>query len=197
MPRVPDAYIRARADEILAAATRCFARAGYRGVSMGDVATEAGLSVGALYRYFNGKEHLFSALAARARQGTCAARSAGTSPEQRLVAFIDGYFDALSDPGSRESLALDIRFRSEALDSDFIRKEIEAAYRERISVLQTILCEGGTRSAERFEAGALAIIGILNEAGLQHALGPGFNANALRAAAKTAAKALLRSEVDE
>ena len=48
-----------RLPEIIAAAVRVFTRDGYRATRMHDVATEAGLSEAALYRYVTGKEGLF------------------------------------------------------------------------------------------------------------------------------------------
>lgn len=48
--------------EILAAAGRVFAKAGYVTLRMGDVAREAGVSMGALYRYFRNKDDLFLSL---------------------------------------------------------------------------------------------------------------------------------------
>jgi AcrR family transcriptional regulator len=63
MPRVSEAHLAARRDQILEAATRCFARSGFHATSMQDVIGEAGLSVGAVYRYFRSKEELRRAIA--------------------------------------------------------------------------------------------------------------------------------------
>jgi AcrR family transcriptional regulator len=49
-------------DQLLAAASRVFARAGYHGASMSEIAAEAGFSKGALYWSFASKEELFFAL---------------------------------------------------------------------------------------------------------------------------------------
>lgn len=49
-------------ERLLDAAVCVFARRGYRGASMNEIATEAGLSKGALYWNFAGKEELFFAL---------------------------------------------------------------------------------------------------------------------------------------
>lgn len=49
-------------DKILEAARTVFARDGYVAMRMGDVAVEAGLSMGTLYRYFQDKEDLFAKL---------------------------------------------------------------------------------------------------------------------------------------
>lgn len=49
-------------DQLLAAASRVFARSGYHGASMNEIAAEAGFSKGALYWNFASKEDLFFAL---------------------------------------------------------------------------------------------------------------------------------------
>jgi AcrR family transcriptional regulator len=49
---------------ILEAARTVFGRDGYVAMRVGDVATEAGLSLGSLYRYFLNKEDLFACLIA-------------------------------------------------------------------------------------------------------------------------------------
>ncbi len=56
-----------RRDEILAAAERCFVRAGFHGASMQDICAEAGMSPGNLYRYFPSKEALVAGIAERDR----------------------------------------------------------------------------------------------------------------------------------
>ncbi|MEV6343565.1 TetR/AcrR family transcriptional regulator [Actinoplanes sp. NPDC051851] len=63
MPRVSEAHLAARRQQILDAAVRCFVRAGFHQTSMQDVIGEAGLSVGAFYRYFKSKNELIMAIA--------------------------------------------------------------------------------------------------------------------------------------
>src|SRR5215216_7206950 len=63
MPRVSQHHLDSRRQQILDAATRCFARNGFHATSMQDVLAEANLSAGALYRYFRGKEEIISAIA--------------------------------------------------------------------------------------------------------------------------------------
>lgn len=62
MPRLAAGTRSARRDQIIAAAMTCFARAGYHGTTMADVALQAGVSKGTPYLYFPGKEALFIAL---------------------------------------------------------------------------------------------------------------------------------------
>jgi TetR/AcrR family transcriptional repressor of uid operon len=45
---------------ILAAAERCFLRDGFRGASISDICTEAGISPGHLYHYFESKEAIIT-----------------------------------------------------------------------------------------------------------------------------------------
>ncbi|WP_162451747.1 TetR/AcrR family transcriptional regulator [Phytoactinopolyspora mesophila] len=63
MPRVTEAHLAARRQQILEAAWRCFARNGFHGTSMQDIFEESGLSAGAIYRYFPGKIDLVQATA--------------------------------------------------------------------------------------------------------------------------------------
>ncbi|MEU2248956.1 TetR/AcrR family transcriptional regulator [Streptomyces sp. NPDC019224] len=69
MARVSQAHLDARRRQILEGAARCFARDGFHGTSMQDVLKEAGLSAGAVYRYFEGKEDLIAAIATEAVDG--------------------------------------------------------------------------------------------------------------------------------
>ena len=52
-------------EHLLEAAGRVFARNGYHGASVDEVAEEAGYSTGALYSNFDGKEDLFLAVLQR------------------------------------------------------------------------------------------------------------------------------------
>jgi len=48
-------------DALLAAAARVFSRKGYEGATIADIASEAGVSSGAIYAHYDGKAELFSA----------------------------------------------------------------------------------------------------------------------------------------
>jgi TetR/AcrR family transcriptional regulator, repressor for uid operon len=54
-----------RRAQILDAALACFAKRGFHQASMHDISTEAGISVGLIYRYFENKEAVISAMADR------------------------------------------------------------------------------------------------------------------------------------
>jgi TetR/AcrR family transcriptional repressor of uid operon len=54
-----------RRTQILDAAMVCFAKRGFHQASMHDISAEAGISVGLIYRYFENKEAVISAMADR------------------------------------------------------------------------------------------------------------------------------------
>ncbi|WP_156689859.1 TetR/AcrR family transcriptional regulator [Mycobacterium sp. Marseille-P9652] len=64
MPKVSEEYRANRRAHILAAARRCFVRDGFHGTSMQDLVNEAGISSGAVYRYFPSKDAVIEAIAA-------------------------------------------------------------------------------------------------------------------------------------
>src|SRR2546423_2840553 len=57
-----------RRSQILEAGLVCFAKRGFHQTSMHDISAEAGISVGLIYRYFENKEAVISAMAARHKE---------------------------------------------------------------------------------------------------------------------------------
>lgn len=69
MPKVSQEHLDARRTQILDAATDCFAQQGFHATTMQDVLSRSGLSAGAVYRYFRGKNDLVAAVAERVLAG--------------------------------------------------------------------------------------------------------------------------------
>src|SRR3990170_6046836 len=67
MPKLKPDTQRARREHILDASERCFARAGFHRTTMHDICSEATISPGALYVYFNSKEELIAGITERDR----------------------------------------------------------------------------------------------------------------------------------
>ncbi len=91
----------ARREQILAAATTHFARRGYQGTDLQELADELGVGKGTLYRHFGSKEGLFLAAADRAIGGlfayvaeASAAVSDGLERIARAIRAYLAYFDA-------------------------------------------------------------------------------------------------------
>ncbi len=77
-----------RRTEILDAAERCFARAGFHRASMQDICGEAAMSPGNLYRYFASKEALIA--------GICERNRADAVESFSLVDSAPEFFDGLA-----------------------------------------------------------------------------------------------------
>ncbi len=67
MPKLTPETISERRRIILNAAEVCFARAGFHRTTMQDICSQAGISAGALYGYFESKEDLIAGIAERNR----------------------------------------------------------------------------------------------------------------------------------
>lgn len=63
MPKVSEEHREARREQIINAMLRCVAREGFHKTTMAAVIKESGLSAGAVYLYFKGKEDLIRAIA--------------------------------------------------------------------------------------------------------------------------------------
>ena len=114
-------------ERLLAGARSVFARAGFHGASVEEIASEAGFSTGALYSNFEGKEDLFLVLMEReiaehtreltqavGERGTVAERAAGGArvwmsmidrePEMLLL-FMEFWAYGVRDPNVRPKVA--------------------------------------------------------------------------------------------
>ena len=109
MPRVSAAHEQAVRTRIVAAAVRVFAEKGYHGATMQDVVRESGLSIGALYTYFKGKDELFLAACESTTgmgMGELATRvAAGRSTVERLAIAIGFFLDAVDEPNGGSGMA--------------------------------------------------------------------------------------------
>jgi AcrR family transcriptional regulator len=65
MPKVTEQHREARRGQIVDAALRCFAARGFQRTSMADIIAESGLSAGAIYGHFAGKQQIALAVAER------------------------------------------------------------------------------------------------------------------------------------
>ena len=76
MPKVAQAHLDARRQQILDAARARFARDGFARTSIADIVAESGLSIGAIYRYFTSKNEIVVAVCEQAGDALPAALTA-------------------------------------------------------------------------------------------------------------------------
>src|SRR3954471_14810988 len=88
---------------ILAAARRAFAKKGYAETSLEDIVGPARLTKGALYHHFSSKAAVFEALYVEMSQEllaqvSTALAAAGEDPWKQLLAALDAFFEASTEP---------------------------------------------------------------------------------------------------
>lgn len=98
-----------RRDQIVAAARACVVRHGFHAASMGQIAAEAHMSVGQIYRYFPSKEAIIHAIV----EDIVARRVAWMIDKDRQIDFAAhfahrGHVDASEDERSERVLLLEI-----------------------------------------------------------------------------------------
>ncbi|MFE3572592.1 TetR/AcrR family transcriptional regulator [Bacillus subtilis] len=137
------ARTRSRNQQLLSAAARLMEREGFSNVSMQALATEAGVSVGLIYRYFGGKHDLLLAtilgivddLATRI---PAAVLSAGPDPVERLAAGFRAYCEVVD---SNRHAAMVTYRESRSLD-DESRSKINRLEIETSEPLRVAICDG-------------------------------------------------------
>lgn len=135
MPKVSEEHLAARRRQILDAALACFSRTGFHQTSMQAIFAESGLSPGAVYRYFKGKEEIVQAIAMETLGGLAAALEAGPPgrPDELMGRMLD-MIEAVELRDQRLRLALQVW--GEAMVNPrlagFVRKAIDGL-RERIA----------------------------------------------------------------
>jgi AcrR family transcriptional regulator len=84
MPKVGQAHLDARRQQIVDAARTRFASHGFARTSMADIVTESGLSTGAIYRYFTSKDEIVIAVCEQASDAF---------PEALTVEAVSGFLE--------------------------------------------------------------------------------------------------------
>lgn len=134
MPRISQEKRKQRKQQILEAATRCFARDGFHCTSMEDIVREAKLSPGAIYCYFRGKHAIVSALAEQGHQWESQMLSdlaAAPNIPEGLERLAQTMLAKLSDKKEQQRRRISIQFWAESLRDSKIRKITEHGLRQR------------------------------------------------------------------
>lgn len=122
MPRVPGSYFESRRQEILEAAARVFSRRGIQGATMAEIAGEAGLTPGALYRYFASKEaladHCFGVNTLELQKRWAAPGEPGQSPIAGFIELARETVQRLHQPAERAATMLYLEHLLDALRDD-------------------------------------------------------------------------------
>ena len=159
MPKLEAAVKEQRRQHLIDAAWRCVARGGYRNLSVDDVCTEAGLSKGAFYTYFDQKQDLLLALL----DGDAAGLSdvvADAAEQADGVEQIRRFVAAVVDRGS-DSAAVQLRadLWAEIAADDALRDRFLEAMQQRRAQLAGLITEA-TAAGELVEVPAHALAAV-------------------------------------
>lgn len=125
MARVTEAHVEARKNQILDAAWNCFAQRGYHQTTMQDIATEAGISAGAIYRYYPSKESVLASIFERntERYAEILADVQGEveEPLDVLGSVAQAMLATFDDPLFETNTMMDIEIRPEVIRNKVLR----------------------------------------------------------------------------
>jgi AcrR family transcriptional regulator len=129
MPRLTQRTRDARRHQILDAARRCFTRTGFQATSMQDIFSEAGLSAGAVYSHFAGKDEIIAAIGDEViAQITSAFDTAATAGDpSTLDDVLEQFFTKLQN-ATIAPIAISVW--AEAVRDPVLRRRLTARYRQ-------------------------------------------------------------------
>jgi AcrR family transcriptional regulator len=131
-------------ERLLAAARTVFARSGFHGASVEEIASEAGFSTGALYSNFDGKEDLFLAVMDRAieehAREITAAVAARPSVAERATGGARQWMRMIErEP---EVLLLFVEFWAYGVRDSQVRPQVAAQFARVRQLLTTLIADG-------------------------------------------------------
>ena len=133
-------------SKLLDVAESRFARSGFGGVGMRDVAVAAGLSKSTLFHHFATKAALYvevvGRVVARVAERVEPALASGGSPTERLDRVSDTLVDALADHPTSAPLLLRSLFEAHPLDDGGAAGRLEPLLRGLIDHFQHLIREG-------------------------------------------------------
>jgi TetR/AcrR family transcriptional regulator len=146
-------------DKILDVAEALFARRGFEGVGMREVADAAGLGKSSLFHHFRSKAQLYLAvlerLLAHLDERLREALAAPDAPQARLDRWLDALVDALAEREPAARLLLRGLFEDDAFDAEAWAegRDAERRIESILGGILALLREGEERGAFRRTAG--------------------------------------------
>lgn len=132
MPKVSDQHLEARRQQIVDAAFQCFARKGFHPTTMHDICAEAGLSAGAVYRYFASKEEIIASACGEAQHASemDLLNAALTEPDTGLMfkRLVQAFFSKFDGPEAEVGNRAMAQLWAEIAVNDGVRASHESTY---------------------------------------------------------------------
>ena len=151
MPRVSAAHEQEVRDRILSAAARVFSQKGYHSSTIADIVRESGLSVGAIYSHFSGKDELIrltcDELATRGLDELAHRLAPARTTAERLAIAVALYVETIDDYDGDPGQVSLVQAWAEADREPGVR-EMLAARRERLAGAGQLLLRQGVLAGE-------------------------------------------------
>ena len=145
-------------DKILDCAELLFARRGFAGIGLAEVAESVGLGKSSLFHHFHSKAELYAAVVARIlariEERLMRALAAGGTPVERLDRWIDVLTDLLAEQRTYARLLLRSLFEDDELTGELPEE------REANEKIQRIVGAGAAVLKEGIDAGAVRPVSV-------------------------------------
>lgn len=175
MPRVSEAHLEQRRNQILEAAVVCFARRGFDKTTMADIAAEAGVSDTLAYRYFSGKDEIIDA-AIRRHEGRLSVDEGMEESEEELDdlrtlldLMLTSNIRRFDDrDGIEATMGMYFRMWAEALHDEERRAEVLERWSHHFDVAEGLVTRAQERGqlAKRFDARSVTWVMLATHYGL-------------------------------
>jgi AcrR family transcriptional regulator len=118
---------RARRDQILSAAMKCFVENGFHGSSMAELAKRAGMSVGHIYHYYESKDAIIEAIVDRDIEEAPGMLDAFSGADDLMAAMMDRLDETVERHLDRDRAALRLEMLAEAARNPRIAEKLHSA----------------------------------------------------------------------
>jgi AcrR family transcriptional regulator len=112
-------------QRIMDAAQLCFVRHGFQGASMQQICAEAGMSPGALYRYFSSKESIVAAICEADREEDINCFGSLRGATSAVDGLVEAAMAHITHTHQKGSAALFAEMRSESMRNETIRETVD------------------------------------------------------------------------
>jgi len=173
MAKVTAAHIEARKNQIILAAWACFARNGYYQTKMADIAREASLSAGAIYRYFPSKEAVLKAISEHSLERDLDLMERARASEDEPIAALELLSLAMRSlfkaPGFETLARVQVELRPEFLRNDDLKQSMKKNLRMMLVASTLLIAEARDKGQIKpnVDPEALAILALCFNEGLR------------------------------
>ncbi len=187
MTKVTDRYLEERRQEILDAARKVFVEKGYAAATVNDIAAEAGVAAGSIYRYFDNKSDLIAEVAHGCVTDDMemwqAAPAPGSTPGEAFLALGNSVRDQRQGPDFSEMCILRLESYLAASRDPDLQQRVTATLDESVENLAGFI--RAAQESGEFDRGvdAVAMSRFLHSVGagigaMSTVYGPAFSAEA-------------------